>query len=516
MLRKKGVHFYLVLVLFAVYLINGLIAIPRNSVTYDEMDHWSYGKRILMRKTDKIYPFDDASTMPISGINALPRAVQQLSNPGLLKTDGGFSDIMNGRYVTLIVCLLTGFFIYAWSKQLFGEKGGILSLFLFVFCPNLNGHAILLTTDAYTALFTISTAYYYWKFIKNSGWKYFLAFSISLAFAQIAKYSMIHLYVFLAIVSIFVLIKRKTIFTGSGRNFARLIVLKVIIIFIINLGFIFNHTGKRLDELKMTSQTFTNLQNSFIGSIPLPVPEPYIVGLDQTTYMNELGAGDPNVSGANYLLGEKRTATGFWYYYLVVFLFKTPLTALLLLITAIIFLFVRKKNEGHPNTMLFLLGLVFYFFFVLGFQNNVQIGIRHVLMVYPLLYVLGGFIVLLPFYQKRAKLFSSLAIIYSLATYYYFFPNLISYSNELIPIKKDAYKVMADSNLDFGQGGYALEKYLKSHPEVRIIGTKPEQGKFVIGVNDYLDLNGDHKYSWVYDVKPDEQIDHCFLLITFR
>jgi len=509
-------HFYLVLVLFAVYLINGLIAIPRNSVTYDEMDHWSYGKRILMRKTDKIFPFDDASAMPISGINAIPRAVQQLSNPGLLKTDGGFSDIMNGRYVTLIVCLLTGFFIYAWSKQLFGEKGGILSLFLFVFCPNLNGHAILLTTDAYTALFTISTAYYYWKFIKNSGWKYFLAFSISLAFAQIAKYSMIHLYVFLAIVSILVLIKRKTIFSGFGRNFARLIVLKVIIIFIINLGFIFNHTGKRLDELKMTSQTFTNLQNSFIGSIPLPVPEPYIVGLDQTTYMNELGAGNPNVSGANYLLGEKRTATGFWYYYLVVFLFKTPLTALLLLITAIIFLFVRKKNEGHPNTMLFLLGLVFYFFFVLGFQNNVQIGIRHALMIYPLLYVLGGFIVLLPFYQKRAKLFSSLAIIYSLATYYYFFPNLISYSNELIPIKKDAYKVMADSNLDFGQGWYALEKYLKSHPEVRVIGTKPEQGKFVIGVNDYLDLNGDHKYSWVYDVKPDEQIDHCFLLITFR
>jgi hypothetical protein len=516
MLRKRGMHFYLVLVLFTVYLINGLIAIPRNSVTYDEMDHWSYGKRILMRKTDKIYPFDDASAMPISGINALPRAVQQLSNPGLLKTDGGFSDIMNGRYVTLIVCLLTGFFIYTWSKQLFGEKGGGLSLFLFVFCPNLNGHAILLTTDAYTALFTISTAYYYWKFIKNSGWKFFLAFSISLAFAQIVKYSMIHLYVFLAIVSILVLIKRKTIFSGFGRNFARLIVLKVIIIFIINLGFIFNHTGKSLDELKMTSQTFTNLQNSFIGSIPLPVPEPYIVGLDQTTYMNELGAGDPNVSGANYLLGEKRTATGFWYYYLVVFLFKTPLTALLLLIAAIIFLFVRKKKEGHPNTMLFLLGLVFYFFFVLGFQNNVQIGIRHALMIYPLLYVLGGFIVLLPFYQKRAKLFSSLAIIYSLATYYYFFPNLISYSNELIPIKKDAYKVMADSNLDFGQGGYALEKYLKSHPEVRIIGTKPEQGKFVIGVNDYLDLNGDHKYSWVYEVKPDEQIDHCFLLIIIR
>src|SRR5258705_13466657 len=516
MLRKRGLHFYLVLGLFAVYLINGLIAIPRNSVTYDEMDHWSYGKRILMRETDKIYPFDDASAMPISGINAIPRAVQQLNNPGLLKTDGGFSDIMNGRYVTLIICLLTGFFIYTWSKQLFGEKGGLLSLFLFVFCPNLNGHGILLTTDAYTALFTVSTAYYYWKFIKRSGWKYFLAFSISLGLAMIVKYSMLHLYIFLAIVSIFVLIKRKTIFTGFGRNLIRLAVLKIILLFIINLGFLFNHPGKSLDEFKMSSQAFTNLQNSFIGSIPLPLPEPYIVGLDQTTYMNELGAGDPNVSDANYLLGEKRTGTGFWYYYLVVFIFKTPLTALLILTGAIVFLFVRKKKQGHPSTMLFLLGMICYFLLVLGFQNNVQIGIRHALMVYPLLYVLAGFVVQLPFFQKRTKLFSSLIITYTLATYYYFFPNLISYSNELIPIKKDAYKVMADSNLDFGQGKYALEKYLKEHPDVQIITTQPGSGNFVIGVNDYLDLKGDHKYSRIYDVIPDGQINHCFLLVIVR
>ena len=94
MLGKRGMHFYLVIALFAVYLINGIIAIPRNSVTYDEMDHWSYGKRILMLKTSKIYPYDDAGISPFYGINAIPRAVQQVINPGLRKTDGGFSALM--------------------------------------------------------------------------------------------------------------------------------------------------------------------------------------------------------------------------------------------------------------------------------------------------------------------------------------------------------------------------------------------------------------------------------------
>ncbi|HEY5774223.1 MAG TPA: hypothetical protein VIS75_16410, partial [Chitinophagaceae bacterium] len=106
MLLKRGLQFYLVLILFAVYLINGLVAIPCNSVTYDEMDHWSYGKRILKGQTQKVFIYDDATAMPITGVNAIPRAVEQLLDRKLSKTDGGLSDIMHGRYMTLLVCLL--------------------------------------------------------------------------------------------------------------------------------------------------------------------------------------------------------------------------------------------------------------------------------------------------------------------------------------------------------------------------------------------------------------------------
>src|SRR5687767_12798205 len=188
--------FYLRILLFAVYLINGILAIPRNSVVYDEMDHWSYGKRILKGQPEKIYTYDDASAMPVTGVNAIPRAIEQLVSPGLAKTDGGFSDIMHGRYVTLLVCLLTGIFIYRWSKELFGEPAGIFSLFLFVFCPNLNAHATILSTDAYTALFTLTTFYYFWKFLKLHGWKYYFLFSLSLGLAQLVKQSLTHLFVF--------------------------------------------------------------------------------------------------------------------------------------------------------------------------------------------------------------------------------------------------------------------------------------------------------------------------------
>ncbi len=516
MLRKKVIHFYLVLGLFAVYLINGLIAIPNNSVTYDEMDHWSYAKRVLMRKPEKVDLFNDATAMPVSAFNAIPRAVEQLFNPDLRKKDSGFSDIMHGRYITLIICLLTGFFIYRWSKDLFGETGAILSLFLFVFCPNLNGHGILLTTDAYAALFTVTVSYFFWKFIKRSGWKYFLAFSISLGMAQVAKYSLIHLFIIFGLVSLFVLLKRKTLLSGWKRNFARLAALSVIVLLLINAAYLFNKPGKKLNDLEVYSNTLSQLKSSFLGSIPLPLPLPYIQGLDITMYMNDLGPGDPRVSWQIYLLGEKRSGpgVGFWNYYLVVFIFKTPLSVLVLLLAAMLFLFLRKKRQGHPSTMLFIIGMIIYFLLVFGFSNNVQIGLRHAIMVYPLLYVLSGFIVTLPFVQIRSKVFIPLLALYSLVSYYIFFPNLLSYTNELIVNKRDAYKLIADSNIDFGQDEFIVEKYLKNNPDVQVAGAEPKKGKFVIGVNDYLDLDGSHKYAWIGKFNTTSRVGYAHLLIN--
>jgi hypothetical protein len=232
--------------------------------------------------------------------------------------------------------------------------------------------------------------------------------------------------------------------------------------------------------------------------------------------VNELGAGDPNVSGANYLLGEKRTGTGFWYYYLVVFIYKTPLTVLLILLTSVLFLFVRKKKEGYPSSMLYLLGISFYFLIVLGFSNNVQIGMRHALMVYPLLYVLAGFVFTLPFVLNRSKFITPVLVLYSMFSFYFFFPNLISYTNELIPDKKKAYRVMADSNIDYGQGWFALERYLKNHPDTKLATEEPVTGKCIIGVNDYLDLNKTEKYNWLSKYSPAGHVNFCFLLFNIE
>jgi hypothetical protein len=108
----------------------------------------------------------------------------------------------------------------------------------------------------------------------------------------------------------------------------------------------------------------------------------------------------------------------------------------------------------------------------------------------------------------------AVVLIYSLGTFYFYFPNLLSYTNELIWDKKNAYKVLASTNIDHGQCNIALNKFLENHTEVKWPGSAPQAGDFILGINDYLDLKGTGKYAWLKNFEPKDHVDHCYLLFT--
>jgi len=105
-------------------------------------------------------------------------------------------------------------------------------------------------------------------------------------------------------------------------------------------------------------------------------------------------------------------------------------------------------------------------------------------------------------------------VLYTICSFYFFYPNLISYSNELITDKKKAYQIMSDSNIDYGQGNFAIEKYLQKNKDVKIVDTIPQAGRFVIGVNDFLDIYGTGKFGWLQGFEPVAHVDHCYLLFN--
>ena len=131
--RKIFSHNVLRTLLFAIFLINGLIYIPTQSITGDEGDHYNYAVRFVKGHPEKTKPFDDASTMPLTAVNTIPRIIQQLIYPGLSRSDNGETDIIHGRYFTLLLSVFIGLIVYRWARDLYGNNAALLSLFFFTF-----------------------------------------------------------------------------------------------------------------------------------------------------------------------------------------------------------------------------------------------------------------------------------------------------------------------------------------------------------------------------------------------
>lgn len=510
MLPRRRLHFLLTCLLFVVYFINGIIVITNNSVVSDESEHLYYGLRVLNGQPQKVFE-DDASTQPVSAFNAIPRAIEQVLTPGLKKTDGGTSDAINGRYISLLIGILIGLYIYRWSREMFGEKAGLFSLFLFTFCPNLQANIPLVGTDAFAALITLTTAYYFRRFLLTNSWRNFVYFSIQIGLALVIKQSLFLLPVFFAVASMVVLIRRQTIFKNLKINITRLLVLVLVSMVIINIAFLFTGTGQSLVQYEFKSDTFERFRHlGFLSSVPLPLPVPFVEGYDQVKYMISLGSGHAGVSGRSYLLGSYFTGNSVWYYYSVVILFKTPLSVLLFLLATLVFFLRKPFSAANLNTIGLPLSLAFFFLIFISFNNTSQHGLRHLLMIYPLFYVTFGRLVTNGFLRKNAVLIP--VMLYSLATFYLYFPNLLSYTNELIWNKTNAYRVLASTNIDHGQGGFALKRYLDKHPGTRWPGQSPEEGNFIVGINDYLDLKQKNEHNWLNQFQPYDHVNHCYLL----
>ncbi|MGH7197257.1 MAG: ArnT family glycosyltransferase, partial [Candidatus Omnitrophota bacterium] len=97
--------------------------------------------------------------------------------------------LYTSRFMILLLGTGLGWVIYAWSRALYGEEGGLLSLSLYAFCPAFIAHSSIAHTDVGVTLFCALSAYFLWRTLEFSGFGNLLAFSLSFGLACAAKYN---------------------------------------------------------------------------------------------------------------------------------------------------------------------------------------------------------------------------------------------------------------------------------------------------------------------------------------
>jgi hypothetical protein len=187
-------------------------------------------------------------------------------------------------------------------------------------------------------------------------------------------------------------------------------------------------------------------------ALDIPACE-WFTGLGMVVYNNDVGH-------RSFFLGDVSPTGGWKLYFPVAALLKWPTTVILLAAGAAALLF-RRGLPGRSDLLLMSLFPAVYFAFAVF--SRINIGVRHVLPVYPFLLLYAAALWQWARGRRAATALLVVAVFLQAGDCLRYAPDYLSYMNIFVNPRK-GYELLSDSNTDWGQGLVALRKYQASHP----------------------------------------------------
>ena len=300
------------------------------------------------------------------------------------------------RLMMVAVALVLGVFIFKWSQDLFGMSAAIVSLFIYALDPNILAYSQLVHTDLpFAACFFIGS-YYFCRALDRLD-RYNLAMTVvCFALAAITKYSytvMFFVWMVLGTIKIFssqpleFCVTKSRVLADRWRKASMVGLVLVCALLGAYLlvwavyGFRFAAVPGGMMPLALADELpqLAPLRTLFAYLAQRHwFPEAWIYG-----QLHAFGALGRDI----YLLGANSIGKGFWLYFPTAFAVKTPVPTLLLL-CGTIFLWLTGRTSWRQSVTLLAPAIVY---FVVAVVSGINIGLRHIISIYPFIFVvLGG------------------------------------------------------------------------------------------------------------------------------
>jgi hypothetical protein len=369
------------------------------------------------------------------------------------------SLLFAGRAVTMVLSLLY-LGASAWIiRRRLGPAAALLTVSLCAFDPNLIAHARYITTDFPVTAFYFVAALLWMEYLISGRLRDLVLAALGFALALVTKFSALLLLPGFAVLyairwwqrpSDFPL--RRTAAVGAALVGVTLVVAAVA----------YWPETLRCWRTAVPPLTASVDRGNLIGEalyragrwFHLPA-HAFFTGLGKVAQHNQGGH-------SSYLLGM-RSDKGWWYYFPVVFAVKSTIAALaatLLLVAA------GVGAARRLRTVPFLwLGLLVppTIYFVFSMTSAINIGMRHILPVYPFLYLAVAALLTQANAPRWARYAAVSLAALQIAECASIFPDYLAFFNAISGGPGNGPHYLVDSNIDWGQDIKKLRNWLRAH-----------------------------------------------------
>lgn len=445
--------------------------------TTDEPAHIATGMEWLQRGTYTLEPLHPplariavALGPYFSGLRLTSERHMWEEGNKILQARGRYlHNLALARVGVLPFFLLACFLVWYWARTKYSMWPALVATLLFTTSPVVLGHAGLATTDmAVTATFTVALLALV-NLMEGASYLRAFIFGIAVGFAVLSKFSVL---VFLPASAVALLTCRwllrksnhdqeKTAADGRFRWTRGLSIAVLLSFFVFWSGYGFSSGSitdsetrphPTIDRFAGAAGTLHNFAYSVAESHWVPAPA-FFRGIAQLRQKNAMGV-------KAYLFGKVR-ATGWWYFFPVALAVKTTIPFLVLIVAGSLSLartaWVRKDwvMAAPVATALALL--------LVCMSSQINIGIRHILPIYPLFAIIGGVGACSLWTRAKSKHAGTVVVIlllcWHLESSVRAHPDYLAYFNEFAGQHPE--KILVDSDLDWGQDLLRLSYVLR-------------------------------------------------------
>jgi tetratricopeptide (TPR) repeat protein len=472
-----------VLILLILFFLQLFFSARRDSITWDEDDHIFAG---YMSWKHADFGLNPEHPPLVKLVAALPLLHMPLKVPALqdrfFKTEA-FLDgkdflfkndadaiLFRARMAASVFSIALLVLVFLAANEMFGLFAAFIALGLLAFDPNLIAHGAVVGTDAGLSCCMFASIYAFYRYVKAPSISRLVIVGFATGLALAAKHTGILVFPMLLLLTFCELLEGPPQKEGSPAqpSFVRRagnLALALVLIGTIATGILWAFYGFRYQARPAGLQLNPPLAE-YLQQLSRPreiwllqtvsrfhlLPESYIYGLADVRIMSDFYT--------SFLLG-RIYPHGVWFYFPVAFAIKSSFTFLILLAVTLWALFTRRFTRWRE--VLFLtIPPVFYL--IIAMSSGMNIGVRHILPMYLFLSVLiGGAAAILIKRDRRWAYAVVVLLAYQAASTVRIYPAYMAYANELWGGPSQTYKLLSDSNADWGQQLKDVKHYLDTH-----------------------------------------------------